>query len=318
MKEIRPDLFRIEIPLPENPLRALNSYLLKGDNRNLIIDTGFNREACFQAMQKGLHELRVDLRKTDFFITHLHSDHIGLVSRLATETSIVYFNRPDAEAKEDGNGMLSYAGANGFPEDLLIPAFQNHPGFKYKPERVPEFNILCDGDKVDVGNYHFTCVQTPGHTRGHMCLYDASKKLLFSGDHILMDITPNIACFSDEGDPLADYLTSLEKVCKLEVKFVLPGHRRPMEDPAERIEELKNHHQKRSAEVLDILRQGSLNAFQIASRMTWDITYPFWEMFPVSQKWFAMGEVMAHARYLENRGMIRRETSAGVIHFSLC
>lgn len=62
MEEIRPGLFRVEIPLPENALRALNSYLIKGNSRNLIIDTGFNREECFQAMQNSLHKLSIDLR----------------------------------------------------------------------------------------------------------------------------------------------------------------------------------------------------------------------------------------------------------------
>lgn len=99
--------------------------------------------------------------------------------------------------------MLSHAGSNGFPENLLTLAFRNHPGFKYKPERASDFNILCDGDKVDIGDYHFICIETPSHTRGHMCLYDASKKLFFSGDNILRDITPNIACFSERGDPFA-------------------------------------------------------------------------------------------------------------------
>lgn len=59
-----------------------------------------------------------------------------------------------------------------------------------------------------------------------------------------------------------------------------------------------------------------MNAYQIASRMTWDITYPVWDIFPVSQKWFATGEVIAHLRYIEDRKMIHRETYDGVIHFS--
>jgi glyoxylase-like metal-dependent hydrolase (beta-lactamase superfamily II) len=316
-EQILPDLFRIEIPLPGTPLKALNSYLIKAGDRNLIIDTGFNHEACFQAMQDALHELRVDLKKTDFFITHRHVDHRGLVSRLATEHSLIYFNRPDGEWNRGWDDLLLYAVANGFPEDQLEAALQNNPGFKYSSENTPDFNILEDGDKIDIGDYHFICVQTPGHTKGHMCLYDASKKLLLSGDHILNDITPNIMCFSEGENPLNDYLTSLERVSKLDVNLVLPGHRSIMENHRERIEELKTHHRMRADEVLDILQKGSLNAFQIASQMTWDITYATWDMFPVTQKWFATGEALAHVRYLENTGMICREASAGIIHFSV-
>ena len=75
-----PNLYRIEIPLPKNPLKALNSYLIKGDGRFLIIDTGMNREECQNAMFTALEELKVDLKKTDFFITHIHADHLGLVA----------------------------------------------------------------------------------------------------------------------------------------------------------------------------------------------------------------------------------------------
>ncbi|MBN1664482.1 MAG: MBL fold metallo-hydrolase [Deltaproteobacteria bacterium] len=316
-KEILPDLYTIEIPLPGNPLKALNSYIIKGGSRNLLIDTGFNRKECFEAMQEGLKELDVDLSKTDIFLTHLHADHTGLVSRLATKDSIVYFNRPDSEMTGGWGNMGASAGENGFPENQLEAALKSHPGYKYSPEAPPAYTILEDGDRVDVGAYHFQCVQTPGHTRGHMCLYDADKKLLLSGDHILIDITPNIACFSEREDPLHDYLASLDRVYQLDVTMTLPGHRRIMDDHRARIEELRVHHRERADEVLEILRKGPLNAFQIASQMTWDITYPSWDMFPVSQRWFATGEAIAHVRFLESNGEIKRNKDGKVITFSI-
>ena len=95
--KILPNLYRIEIPLPKNPLKALNSYVVKSPERNLVIDTGWNQEECLNAMQAGLKELEVDIRETDFFITHMHTDHLGLVSSLVTDTTTIYFNRPDAD-----------------------------------------------------------------------------------------------------------------------------------------------------------------------------------------------------------------------------
>ncbi len=85
-EEIARGLYRLQIPLPENPLKSLNSYVIKGPGRNLIIDTGLNRQECMDAMQAGLKEIGIDLRETDFFITHLHADHFGLVSSLVTDT----------------------------------------------------------------------------------------------------------------------------------------------------------------------------------------------------------------------------------------
>lgn len=46
----QPDIYRIEVPLPDNPLRYLNSYVLFGPERVAVIDTGFNRPECREAL----------------------------------------------------------------------------------------------------------------------------------------------------------------------------------------------------------------------------------------------------------------------------
>jgi glyoxylase-like metal-dependent hydrolase (beta-lactamase superfamily II) len=318
VEEVLPNLFRIEIPLPGSPLKSLNSFVIRAGERTLIIDTGMNRKECLAAMQAGLQELGVDLAQTDFFITHMHADHSGLVARLVTASGKIYFNRPDAAVVTGGGNwesMLAYAGRNGFPEDELRAALRNHPGYKYSPERVPELTILEDGDKLQMGDYSFICVQTPGHTRGHMCLYEPVRKILVCGDHILGDITPNIQSWSGQENPLKSYLESLDRVYALEVDLALPGHRSLVRNCKERIDELKRHHQERANEVLSLLGKQGKHAFQVASEMTWDIDCESWELFPVSQKWFATGEAIAHLIYLEDKGMIFRADDGETIMY---
>jgi glyoxylase-like metal-dependent hydrolase (beta-lactamase superfamily II) len=319
-QEIMPNLFRLKIPLPESPLKYLNSYVIRDSERSLIIDTGLNRSECLEAMQAGLRRLGIDLKKTDIFITHLHADHFGLVGKLATDASNVYFSRPEKELMESWEGfgaMIAYAGRNGFPENELRAALDKHPGAKYGSEWIPELKVLEDGDGIHAGDYHFTCVTTPGHTMGHICLYEPDKKLLVAGDHILIDITPNIQCWSDKQNPLKHYLASLDKVSRLQIDLVLPGHRRLIRNPQARIEELKIHHRRRLEEVLTILEAESMTAFQVASRMTWDLRYDDWRDFPVAQRWFATGEAIAHLRYLEEEGRVGRESEGELTLFSL-
>lgn len=319
IEEIRNNLFRVEIPLPNSPLKSLNSYIIRGDNRNLIIDTGLNRKECLDAMHSGLKELDIDLETTDLFITHLHADHFGLVGKLANKNTKVYFNRPDSEIVESWDGwdaMIAYGGLNGFPKDDLQSALSSHPGHKFGSEWTPELSILQEGDKIDVGDYHFTCVETPGHSMGHMCLYESSKKLFVAGDHILIDITPNIQCWSDDQNPLADYLKSLDKVSKLEIQLVLPGHRRLIKHYKSRIQELKDHHYKRLDEIVLILGNGSMSPYEVASKMSWDINCDSWEEFPMAQKWFATGEAISHIRYLEETKAITRNNENEIISFS--
>ncbi len=310
IEEVLPNIYRLEIPLPRNPLKAVNSYVIKDSNRNLIVDTGLNRKECREVMDQGLAELGIGLEETDFFITHLHADHFALVSSLATERSQVFFNRPDAEAHARGNvwdKMGEYASVHGFPHKELEAALHMHPGYKYGSRLDLSLTILGQGDIIHVGPYSLTCVETPGHTRGHMCLYEPNRKVLFSGDHILGDITPNIQSWSDDVHPLREYLLSLDKVYEMDVALVLPGHRRIFRDCRKRIQELKEHHQRRAQETLSILEGGPRTAYEVASQMTWDIDLRSWHLFPPSQKWFATGETIAHLKYVEEQGWVHKE-----------
>jgi len=320
IEEILANLYRIEIPLPKSPLKTLNSYVIKSSERNLIIDTGWNQEECMNAMQTGLKELGVDIRKTDFFITHLHADHLGLISDLITDTSKIYFNQPDADRFKAGflwEDFVSFARLNGYPENEIQAVTHSHPGFKFKSKENLVFHILKEGDTINIGDYAFKCVETPGHTGGHMCLYEPNKKIFVAGDHILNDITPNIQLWSYEWDPLKEYLGSLHKVYELDIELVLPGHRGIFRNCKERIQQLKHHHEKRLDEIISVLEKGGKNAFQVASQMSWYIIYDSWDLFPVSQKWFAIGEAIAHLKYLEEKGIIQREMRGQNIVFSL-
>lgn len=324
-EEIRPGLFRLEIPLPNNPLRTLNSYVITGPERNLVVDTGFNRPECLAAMRAGLRELAIDLAKTDFFITHLHADHSGLAATLATGTSRVMCSAADAQiinrivaltpSDPYWDDVLSFARRNGFPAAEAEEAVLRHPGYRLVPERQIDFTTVAAGDRVPVGRYNFTCLATPGHTAGHMCLYEPAEKILLAGDHLLRDITPNISHWRPTGNPLADYLASLAKVTDLDVKTVLPGHRRLFDDCRARARELVAHHHRRAAEVAGLLAAGPLTAYQIAGGMKWDMTYRRWDDFPPPQKWFAVGEAIAHLCFLEGRGEIGRSERDGLIMY---
>jgi glyoxylase-like metal-dependent hydrolase (beta-lactamase superfamily II) len=309
MEEILPGLYRVNVPLPGSPLKATNSYVIKGTHRSLVVDTGWNREDCMVALVSGLNECGVDLDQADFLITHMHADHSGLVSALAREGARIYFGQADAEiirstTPERWQKMIDSAYKWGFPKQELEKAVGSHPGRRYSPNTSLNFCVLKDGDRTGIGDYSFRCIETPGHTPGHICLYEPSKKVFICGDHILFDITPNITLSVEDRNPLKEYLTSLDKVYDLDVELVLPGHRSIFRDQKERIRELKQHHQTRLKEVISILGKGKQNAFQVASQMTWAIGYNSWGLFPPAQKLFAFGEALAHLKYLEREGQV--------------
>ncbi len=322
IEQILPDIYKIEIPLPKNPLKATNAYFIRGEHRNLLVDTGFNCEESRNAMDDALQKLSARMETTDLFITHLHSDHAGLTKYLATPATTVWMSESDARVVAASrasshwtlfNDFVHHSGlvAHGMEED-----FKKHPGYRYASEIFDGFTMVKEGYVIKVGDYLFQCVESPGHTPGHMCLYDQKKKLLLSGDHILGKITPNITLWKLGEDVLGKYLKSLDKISALEINTVLPGHRYILTDCHGRIEELKQHHQERLEDIIMIIGQEKMSPAQVASKMRWDLSYKNWQEFPWGQKLFATGEAMAHLYHLSVEGKLLVSSVGGIVYFN--
>lgn len=322
IEKVLPDIYRIDIPLPKTPLKVTNSYFIRGQERNLLIDTGFNCKESRQAMDQALHELGVNMETTDLFITHLHADHSGLIKYLATPDTTVWMSEIDAgilmHSQIDSKWSLfrDFLDLSGLIASGIGDDIEKHPGFKFNGDYFDKFTLVKEGDVIRVGNYCFQCVATRGHTAGHMCLYEPEKKLLIAGDHILGRITPNITLWRLGDDVLGNYLHNLDKINTLEVDLVLPGHRHILTDCRGRISELKAHHKKRLDAVMNIVGDKKMDAAQVASLMKWNLSYKNWEQFPWEQKLFATGETMSHLYHLAVTGKLIISTVDGIVYFA--
>jgi len=311
IEQVRHNLFKIEIPLPGNPLRFTNAYYIRGTERSLLVDNGFNCAESRTVMNDAINTLEIDMTSTDLFITHLHADHSGMTEYLTSSTSRVFMSY------EDGTAVLASQNANyweKFDDFMQISGLinagvenntQQHPGRLYGTAYFENFIPVKESDLIDVGDFTFQCVMTPGHTNGHVCLYDKAQRLLLCGDTILGKITPNISLWEiGVDDVLGQYLQSLDKIGKLDVEVVLPGHRHIIHNCRERIQQLQLHHQKRLDGILNIIGRDSANAADIARRMDWDLSVKKWDEFPWAQKLFSTGEAMSHLYHLYQQGRI--------------
>jgi len=306
-----PEIHVIHVPLPNNPLRNLNSYVIKTPQRNLVIDTGFNREECREALWSGIGELGLDLAKTSLFVTHLHSDHSGLGAEFADRGCPVYMGSTDyryfsAYYTRYRSGIDRIYRKEGFPLSVLEMQDAMNQARLYAPRRfsartVEDKQVLFpDGPEI-------RCLHMPGHTPGQMVLYLPESGILFSGDHILFDITPNITVWEEGLDSLADYLSSLGKIQKLDVSLVYPAHRSYGHPMGTRPTDLIRHHEARLREIESALSEHpDSTAYEVAGRISWSAHGLGWDEFPPHQRWFAMGETLAHLIYLANRGRVIR------------
>lgn len=309
------------MPLPESPLKLLNSYFIRGKDRNLLIDTGFRRPECRKALMDGLMGLDADMEKTDIFLTHLHSDHVGLAPELICQGGKIYLSQVDLHRLKsyEGSGWAEFDEKfikEGFSPEGLKELQHKNPARIYGPVHTDQYEAVFPGQTLSYGGYTLTCVNTPGHTPGHMCLHLPEAKLMFLGDHLLFDITPNIICWLEFDNALRAYCDSLLKLREYDIEIPLPGHRSAGADMKERIDEIFAHHKARLEEALGVIeREPGLSAYQIAGRMTWKIRSRSWEDFPIVQKWFAVGEAVSHVEYLMAEGLICRKTDASGKHF---
>ena len=329
IREVFPNVFLIEVPLPYSPLGHLNSYLIKSRDKRLLVDTGLNFPQTFQSLCEGLSEAGTKPEElTEILLTHFHADHVGLIPlfKEASENIKLLIHRVEADLsklmlrdfEEYKEHMENFLTSNGAPSSMAINLQRFHPGF-FTPQAYQELALRAlpieDGQEISIGDYNFQVLWTPGHSPGHVCLYEPSLKTLVSGDHLLPSITPHVAQFMEDMDPLADYLNSLERIEKLDVEVVLPAHEETFANHRERIGQLKNHHEQRLMEILDGLEAGSLAAYTLASKVHWNVNYKSWDDFPPFQKYLALGETVAHLNLLEQKGLVRRTKVSNGLRF---
>lgn len=317
--------FLVEIPLKGNPLKALNCFIIKSEDQNLIVDTGFNTQENKEILMNALKELKIDLDRTSLFLTHLHSDHTGLASFFEKQKVKVYISKTDGELLNnslDKNGVfwinsVKNALYQGLEEDNL--SIEEHPGYKYRSSKKLKYIPIKEGDVFNVGEFIFKVIDLQGHTPGSMGLYEENHKIMFCGDHILGKITPNITYWGEEyGDSLGKYFNSLDRVYNLDIKHLFSAHRFLVKDHRERISEIKKHHEKRLEETRNILKNYSCSTVRtVTKNLHWDIKSKDWEDFPKSQKWFAAGEAQAHLERLRVLGEVKLKNVNGVNYYSL-
>ena len=316
--EIIPGIHQLKIPIPDNPLEYLNSYLLQGKDGWLMIDTGWYTPDAFSALESELKDIGLTLSDiATMVVTHVHPDHFGLAGRikhLSPQTELLA-HRWESDLIESRyikfselqDKMASMLQKHGVPPPILSSLkFASMPTLQFITVTLPD-RSLYGGETISTGIYNLEVIWTPGHSPGHICLYEPQNRFLFSGDHILPVITSNVGYHVQSGDnPLGDYIHALRKIQNLPVAKVLPAHQHIFTDLRGRIEEIINHHNKRKGEIQKVIATKPHSAYEISSHITWDIPDRNWEQFTPSLKRSAVTETLSHLECMRWEGRVKR------------
>jgi glyoxylase-like metal-dependent hydrolase (beta-lactamase superfamily II) len=320
-----PNIFLLKIPIPDNPLGSTNVYFLKTAEGNLLIDVGWNSDESFQALQDQMAAAGgawEDLRY--IVLTHAHPDHSGLLDRVAQlarpelvihSIELALLQNFIGNSQMMAKGMAEWMRRNG----LLLPSDTQHAAgarhlMGYTPGNLPE-QTVNDGDHLKLGTFDFELLWSPGHSPGHLCLFERNQGLLFAGDHVLLFTTPNVSKYGQMGNPLNEYLRSLREIAGLPVKLVLPSHGPAFTHLAERVAEIEAHHHERTLAVQGALDERPLTAFEVSAVIPWSTNGVPWDKLPIFMQQMAMAETVAHLDYLETKGKVTQNVDDGVIRY---
>ncbi len=319
VERVRPGLWSIPVPLPNNPLRYVLVYLLELDAGVAVIDTGWSTEEAWTTLVAGMAVAGFTPSDVQaILITHIHPDHYGLAGRLR-EASGAWVALHPADAAliparygrgidmliESMDALLIDAGV---PDEMRTELTGASMGIREFVAAAEPDVLLEDRVQVRLPGWDLVTLHTPGHSPGHVVFHDRRGRLLFSGDHVLPRISPSVAVHVQQPmNPLADFLDALRAVRDLDVDEVLPAHQWRFRGLDTRVDELLEHHRQRLDETYAAI-SGSpgLTCWETTLRLRWSRD---WSQIVGFMRRAAIGETLAHLVLLESSGRVRRDDS---------
>jgi glyoxylase-like metal-dependent hydrolase (beta-lactamase superfamily II) len=324
VERVRDGVWSIPVPIPDNPMRYVLVYALECRDGVALIDAGWDDDRSWRALTDGLDTAGFamsDVRAV--LVTHFHADHLGLAGRVreasgawvALHALDARERPPEGQETRIAAEMRRHLVGHGVPATTARTIVRAMPIERFARQPRPDV-LLEDAETVRLPGLDLTVVWTPGHSPGHSCFYDADRQLLFSGDHILPRITPQIAVMrQDEGDPLATFLASLDRLERYTVDEVLPAHEYRFRGLEGRLADIAKHHTHRLAELFAAVRAApGSTAWQLCSALSWSRP---WAAFDLLNKRFALAETLAHLTLLRSRGEVRTAVAEGTARWYL-
>ena len=191
-------------------------------------------------------------------LTHTHSDHAPGATRLAKVT---------------GAEVLA---------------------FSTREKSVTVTRSIGDGDTIDGTEFRLAVLHTPGHAPNHLCFHLDEGRMLFTGDTILGGMYSVVS--PSTGGDMAQYFATLERLRRLRLRSIAPGHGELIEEPRARIDEYLQHRRSREKQILGLVRRGPTTVKRIVATLYVDTPAL---LLPVAAK-----QIYSHLKKLRDEGRV--------------
>lgn len=311
-------VYPVIVPTPYS-VGDVNMYIVEAAGTVSLIDAGIDSDDCWDALNQTLSEIGLTLGDlSQILLTHHHSDHIGLINRISTIRDIpIYAHRESIYRLKRDPEFLSMrirffeqlyremgCGSAGERHiEYLKEASRKNEKFKIHAEIIP----LSDSETI--GSYQV--VYVPGHSPDHIAFWDAKRRWLFAGDHLIQHISSNAFVEPDrEGKrifALAEYANSLKKCLSLEAEIAFSGHGELIRNHKHLIELRLTRMEQKAEKIRSLIQSGISTAYGLAQTY-----YPSKYL---SQFSLVMSEIIGLLDFLEAKNKIQKEQRNGVWHY---
>lgn len=314
LTEIVPGIHGLRLPLPFPVEDHVNTFLLVDGAEIDMIDCGLNSPESIALVRGAITALAgpgATVRR--LIVTHIHPDHFGAAGLLGARE--LYLHRLEVPLISPRylqlETLVSQVGTwlrlNGVPPaeaDLIREASR---GLRDLVTPGDAAVVLDGAETIELGGREMRVHWTPGHSPGHICLFDVRDGLLFSGDQMLPDISSNIGLHPQSTpNPVDEYLDSLDRLESLGAAMVLPAHGQPFSDASGVAEQLRSHHDRRKHRILELIGSATMTGWEVALGL-WG---PRQEVY---DRRLALQEGLAHLQSLAVDGRLRKLVSPTTI-----
>ncbi|WP_169818274.1 MBL fold metallo-hydrolase [Shimazuella kribbensis] len=320
MSESKQLIYPLSQPLPYS-LKQVTCYVVKGDSKLTIIDTGLHTKQTSDTWKQFFFEQGWSWNQVErIVVTHYHPDHYGFAGKLQewsgapiymakTEFDQIqsFWNRNNGNPKQVSSFFIPY----GFPEHRSSQITRHMEEFRAVIEPHPQvIKWIESGEELDISGEKYEVIATPGHSKGHLSFFHHDGSF-FAGDVILPSVTPNIPLLPDgDPNPLQTFLDTLDKLKQLDIKVVYPAHGEAFHLLEKRVEEIKAHHERRLDKLKSFLLDGKIQTgFEICEKLFAH------RPLDIHNLRFAFSETLAHLEFLRINGEIKQTKVDNVYHY---